>query len=140
MLCFNNQDEASSFLQTLGYTVSLSETTGQFEISKTGEASDVWKPRTNYKYIEAKKVEGEKINSRADIIRGVTCCANTYKVIQPAPLLARAASPKKRKSSVEVAEIAKKRREEEQMKIAHQKEEADKTRREERAKLEQKLK
>jgi hypothetical protein len=61
---------------TLGYIVSANPVTGVLEIHKGGEASEVWKPKTNYKYIEAKKYKGDKIHARSDIIRGVVLRAS----------------------------------------------------------------
>lgn len=79
LLWFNNSKEAKEFITTLGYTVAANKTTGILEIYKGGEASEIWKPRTNYKYIEAKKFKGSKIHARSDIIRGLVLTLNDAK-------------------------------------------------------------
>lgn len=71
MLCFNSPSEASSFLATQGYLTNKDPATGTNQVTRGGEAGEVWKPRTNYKYIEAKKIKDNKVHSRADIIRGI---------------------------------------------------------------------
>ena len=73
LLCFNNEEEASSFISTLGYKAIKNPVTQNFEVVKFGEPSEVWKPKTNIRFIESKRIIKSSIWSRADIIRGVAC-------------------------------------------------------------------
>lgn len=63
----------------MGYIVAANKSTGILEIYKGGEASEIWKPKTNYKYIEAKKFKGDQIHARSDIIRGLVLRLNDVK-------------------------------------------------------------
>jgi hypothetical protein len=82
MLCFNSPSEASDFLATQGFQTKRDPITGVNQVTKKGESGEVWKPRTNYKYIEVKKIQGNKVYSRADIIRGIACRSDTSPIIK----------------------------------------------------------
>ena len=73
LLCFNNKREAQTFLQTELFRTVKSPETGIVEVIKGDLKPKIWMPTTNYKYIEAKKLEGKKIHSRCDIIMGISC-------------------------------------------------------------------
>ena len=128
MLCFNNEEEARSFIITLGFKVIKNPLSHQFEVIKLGEPSEVWKPKTNVKYIESKRIIKSAICSRADIIRGVACTLKTQpkKKATPtsAPLnIAEFITPPKRQVSKPSLNV-----DADRLKKLAEKEEADKAR------------
>lgn len=78
---------------TLGYKSIKNPITQKQYVIKSGDAGEVWKQRTNHKYIESKKENGDTIESRCDIIRGVSCRIDQGKPRQPSSILERLKKP-----------------------------------------------
>ncbi|CAI2385121.1 unnamed protein product [Moneuplotes crassus] len=73
VLCMGNKNEAKEFLETTGYTTYQEPNSKEVDVLYSSPNGKVWKPVRNDKYIESKKVDGQKLHSRGDIIRGVSC-------------------------------------------------------------------